>query len=408
MASWSSTSKLLSSPSESIKSEASPLGGSNSSSLPSEYYVPDQASINSHTPEWSSVSGSCSLNDSTAPITIHSPDTEQTCCDYVSFTPRRFLASSKFRKCPHSLRLLLVYYMFLLLGFIERGSFLVLFYSLNSYDKFTPPQVEAVYLVVRGLVTLLYPVVGFISDTYFGQYKVILVCLNIVWIGSAILAAGFTKMDPIFDAVYDNGVWSVGSVVLMAIGYAIMGSGLAGIKVNLIPFGVDQIPDASSGELSSYFHWYYWFLVGGQLLATVTLPYIYVQSFLSYVFLLMNAVVTVFIVILVWSAPKLYIHSKIGNPLQLVASVTRYALTMRKRRPAFTSAFHVGKRLPGMMDKATTEYGGRFSVEQVEDVKTFYRIMFILVSFIGYFAIFSQVSTAVLIKVIDLSNNQPR
>lgn len=382
-------------------SEMSPLTNSNSTSLPSEYYVPSHASINSLSDRGSSSVASSEYEsstvvDSTTLInqSLDTPQKKQTCCDYISFTPKRFKASSKFRKCPRNVPLLLVYFTFCLLGFIEGGSYLVLFYSLNSYNQFTPARMEAIYLGVRCFVHLMYPVAGFISDAYFGQYKVILVSLNIAWIGSAILAAGFTRLDPIFDA---NGTWSGGAMALTSVGFTLMGWGLAGIKVNLIPFGVDQVPDASSGELSSYFHWYYWCLTAGRLVATIALPYIYVESVLSYVFLLMNAVISIFILVLVVNAPKLQLNSKIGNPLLHVVNVTKCALNKRKRRPQFRSAFHVGKLLPSLLDKAMTEYGGSYSVEQVEDVKTFYRILLILVSFIGYFSIYSQVSFAVYI-----------
>ena len=381
------------------KSKRSHLNNSISSSLPSEYYVSAHASLKSFSSgsAWTGTSfADTSQNERSSSSfgstnrSSESQHVEQTCCDYVSFTPRRFRASSKFRKCPHNTPLLLVYFMFGLLGFIERGSFLVLFYSLNSYNQFTPPRIEAVYLGVKGFVHLLYPVAGFLSDTYFGKYKVILVSLNMVWLGSALLAAGFTRMDPIFTAEH---YWSVGCIVLTATGYTVIGLGLVGIRVNLIPFGVDQMQGASSGELSSYFHWYYWWLAIGEALTTVTLPYIYVESFVSYVFLLINIFVSVFIVVLVSAAPKFEIQSNSGNPLRLIANVTRYALSMRKRRPLFQSAFHVGKPQPSLMDKALQEYGGRYTLEQVEDVKTFYRILFILISFIGYFAIFSQVSS---------------
>ena len=375
--------------------QSSTVGDRITISMSSEYDFPSRRiSINSGSSSIeSSTSSSCSMTTLTGslPSRRSAELKEQTCCDYVSFTPRRFKASSKFRKCPREFPLLLVYVMFILLGFVDRGSFLILFYSLNAYNYFTPPQMEAVYLIVRGVVHLMYPLAGFISDAYFGRYKVILASLNVVWVGSATLAAGFAKRDPIFDSNYEDGIWSVGGVTLIAIGYAIMGVGLAGIRVNLIPFGVDQVPEASSGELSSYFHWYYWSLAVGKLLATITLPRLYVYSFLSYVFLVMNGVVSIFILLLVFMSPRLQIQPAIGSPLRLIAGVTKSALSLRKRRPTF-SAFHIGKRQPSFMDKTMMEYGGQYKVEQVEDVKTFYRILFILVSFIGYFAIFSQVN----------------
>lgn len=65
---------------------------------------------------------------------------------------------------------------------------------------------------------------------------------------------------------------------------------------------------------------------------------------------------------------------------------------MKAKRPRFRSAFEVGKPLPSRIDLAMRSNGGRFTIEQVEDVKTFFRILVILLSFFGYFAIFSQVS----------------
>jgi len=85
----------------------------------------------------------------------------------------------------------------------------------------------------------------------------------------------------------------------------------------------------------------------------------------------------------------LQIIPKSGNPLSIVYRVLRFAATAK--RPRYQSAFRIGEPPPSRINLAMRENGGRFSVEQVEDVKTFFRILLVLLSFFGYFAIFSQV-----------------
>ena len=323
---------------------------------------------------------------------------DQGFCDCIKITPKSFVSSSKFRKCPHQLELILVYIMFFFLGITERGAFLVLFFSLYAYERLTPSETVAVYLFINFLIYTAYPVMGYIADMFFGRYKVILVCLHIVWVGSAIVAASFVRLDPFFNIQAADDLsynWPVNRIVVLGVGYAMIGIGFTGIRVNLIPFGVDQLPDASSGELSSYFHWYYWCITAGHLLGSVTLPFLYIYAPLSYVFLTMNTGISICIVIFVLFHHKFQILPKIGNPLRLVYRVLKLALKSTKR-PLPRSAFLVGQPYPSRIDRTMVHNGGKFSVEQVEDVKTFFRILFILINFVGYFAVFSQVSCSTI------------
>ena len=308
------------------------------------------------------------------------------------------VSSYKFRPCPRNKGVWLVYFMFFLHGMAEFSTTLILFFALNAYHKLNPPQTVAVYLAARFLVFTTYPVMGFLADTFFGRYKVLLASLHIAWIGSAILAFSFAFLDPILDpnaaerygysAGFDAS-WPDDRVVTLAICYAIMWIGFTGIRVNLIPFGVDQLPDASAGELSSYFHWYYWWINAGYLVASTTIPFLYKSIPLSYAFLITNFCFSCFIVLLVLCHSQLQIIPKTGNPLSIVYRVLHYAA--KAKRPRYRSAFRIGERPPSRINLAMRENGGKFTVEQVEDVKTFFRILLVLLSFFGYFAIFSQV-----------------
>ncbi len=328
---------------------------------------------------------------------------------FLSFSRPSYLSTYRFRRFPRGTGVWLVFLIFFLYGVAEFSTTLVLFFALNAYHRLNPPQTVAVYLGARFLAFTMYPIMGFLADTFFGRYKVMLVCLHIAWIGSTILCLCFAFIDPYLDkdpskyAYGSDTSWPRSRVATLTLCYGVMWAGFTGVRVNLIPFGVDQLPDASGGELSSYFHWYYWFIKAGYLFSCMAIPGLYKITALSYSFLITNFCFSCMIFLLVVLRFKLNIMPKIGNPFKLVYQVMRFV--MKRKRPRYTSVFQLGQARPSRIDLAMTNHGGQFSVEQVEDVKTFFRILMILISFFGYFTIFSQVSLAstVELSIVDTS-----
>ena len=315
-----------------------------------------------------------------------------------SYNLRRGLRNSlAYRKLPCSKKIWPIYLLFFLYGVAEFSTALLLFFLLLAYNKFNPPQTVAVYLGTRFLVYTAFPVVGFLADTFFGRYKVILASFYMSLFGAVALAIGFsTSLDPELNLHYNHSfisqeTWSTRTVLFLILFLSFIWIGFTGIRVNLISFGVDQLPEASSGELSSYFHWYYWWLYAGYLVASVLLPFIYQNTALGFVFLLLALCFTGSILLLVLWHDDFVIQPHIGNPFKLVYRVTRSAL--KSKRPQFLSAFDIGRSHISRFDLTMDIRGGSFTVEQVEDVKTFYRILKILLSFFGYFAVASQVSS---------------
>lgn len=291
--------------------------------------------------------------------------------------------------------------MFFLQGIGEYSSLIFLFFALDAYPSFNPPHTVAAYLLVRCVTFMAYPVMGFLADTFFGRYQVIKASLYISLLGAMTLAIGFSMayIDPWlqhsevneYERFNFQGHWPNRTVIFLTIVYTVMLIGFTGIQVNLIPFGVDQLDEASSGELSSYFHWYFWWFNAGALVGVAIVPYIYQNYSLGLFFLLLAMCFTGEILIIVlYRDTEFIIQSHIGNPLRLVYQVLKSSF--RAKKPAFKSAFDVGRPPPCRMDLAMNINGGKFTVEQVEDVKTFFRILVILSSLFGYFAVSSQVS----------------
>ena len=79
------------------------------------------------------------------------------------------------------------------------------------------------------------------------------------------------------------------------------------------------------------------------------------------------------------------------NPFKLVYKIVRYAIKNKyaKSRSAFT---YCEDELPSRIDFGKIKYGGPFTTEQVEDLKTFFRLLVIVaittVSFSVIFAIY--------------------
>ena len=51
----------------------------------------------------------------------------------------------------------------------------------------------------------------------------------------------------------------------------------------------------------------------------------------------------------------------------------------------------MGMPKPSRLDRAMIKYGGQHTLEEVEDVKTFFRILMIVMSCVGYYTVYSLV-----------------
>ena len=242
------------------------------------------------------------------------------------------------------------------------------------------------FVSFRSFPLLLCLPMGFIADRYFGRAKVLYYSWVSLFMAHLVIGFYFVIAGII---PYNNTVLVIG-IVLTSIALLINSFSLAGIRVNVIPFGVDQMETASSDQLSSYFHWYYWcrnvgqfftFSVGDSLvLSKHDLTSLLVSSFAAAIGVLIN------IFGYKWFIKK----EKVGNPLLLIYRVLRYAATAK--RPAERSAFSFdGRPVPSRIDLAKETHHGVFRDERVEDVKTFLRILVFLVSLLGFLCVYTIV-----------------
>ena len=153
-----------------------------------------------------------------------------------------------------------------------------------------------------------------------------------------------------------------------------------------LPLGLDQMPDASSSKIASYIAWFVWILFAGGFLARtfdILKKYCIVETMhtnyiLTWDLLLVLCMSIVLATNFVFSPKWLIIEPKSPQSLKTIYQVLRFAA--KHRAPLNRSAFTYWEQdIPSRIDLGKSKYGGPYTTEQVEDVKTVLRLLAISV-----------------------------
>lgn len=261
-------------------------------------------------------------------------------------------------------------------------------------DQITPrDRILIIAIALQGAILLLYPFFGWLADALIKRYYVIGTSLYLILIGM-VLGIGTSATEVFKSGSYNHPLFWVGGGT--AVGIALLGNGL--FQANAIQFGTDQMSEASSWQLSGFIHWYYWSSRLGNILIfysalSIDLNNIKQSSvFDKLAYLTLNVAIAqlVFTIggITVFHAAKrrLNIEPANKNPISTVFKVLKYSV--KHKYPQNRSAFTFWEQdTPSRIDIGKNKYGGPFSTEQVEDTKTFLRILLLLVSLFGLRAV---------------------
>lgn len=234
--------------------------------------------------------------------------------------------------------------------------------SINS--KLNRPKSDE--LIVMGSLLLIG---GWLADAYFGRYRVICWGLWIMWIGA--LLSALSLMISKFNATYEEkDKWvSLFSKLIMGLGFGLFQS-------NIIQFGIDQLSEASSTEITSFITCYIL-----SFFASAVTVYYSSNHYCSkdYAAVLVLAICLSLALCIYFLFNHLLIKEQIvQNPLPLIWNVVLYTVKNNHLRRRF-SHFE-GCSCLSRLDIAKTIYTGPFRSEQVEDVKTFIRVLGVIVS----------------------------
>ena len=226
---------------------------------------------------------------------------------------------------------------------------------------------------------LLFPVVGLAGEVCCKRFKLLL-------LGLVLIAAGAVMYGTIF------GIWqrvrnpndtSYFIILLYAV-FLLVVLGVAIFQANSLQYGVDQLDFPSSAVLSSFVYWYYW--TSYAFIGTLAvISFFGLATFISIVLCVAGVMLTLLLSLTVYFCcrnPQLRTDpGRKPNPLTLIWRVMKFA--RRARAPLFRSAFTYNE-IHSRLDLAKRRYGGPFTTEQVEDIKSFWRILLVLGALIGY------------------------
>ena len=223
-----------------------------------------------------------------------------------------------------------------------------------------------------GVSKLFFPFAGWLADSHFGRYRVIKYSMWLMWLGSLLLV-----INRIVHYLLPNNQFLDAIMILVV--FCINMVSLAGFHANIIPFGVDQLPDASTEQLKAFIRWYYWTRnIGVSILIPFNCVICSITSNVT-IGIIFTVVSSALCLSLALSSDFLLGHRvksqyKKNNPFRLIRQVLFYA--MKHPHPASRSALTYNQSYhPKRIDYSMDIYGGPFSYDEVEKVKTFMNML---------------------------------
>ena len=248
----------------------------------------------------------------------------------------------------------------------------VFWYTVTFYLNVTLDLLIQKLTASAVLCAITLPVAGWLADTCIGRYRAIYYSSLILWAATIIITTN-TVIHALVSS-YDHI-----SPVIVQIAHSAMGIGISGFLSTIIQFGIDQLYDASTNEVSAFIMWYMWTCSCPSIILNLTS---YIQQYSQYFTLvgqlLLCASLSLILVSMFCCSNWLIKEPISQNPFKLIYRVTKYAI--KNKYPQNRSAFtYCEDEVISRIDYGKSKYGGPFTIEQVEDVKMFFKTLPIVV-----------------------------
>ena len=268
-------------------------------------------------------------------------------------------------------------------------SMLFVLVVLCLFDRFPDEKIRSfpflILYCIDALMFTFYPVSGWFADVFFGRFRTLITSL-------CLLLCSFVICLTCFVINFQIGIpYSSTSIALITVGSVFAFTsfiGIAGYRANIIQFGLDQLLDAPSHHQALFVHWAKWCFDFLNTVIVIICCYfstdgfsIKVPNLFSFVSANVFFVVVLFLLLIFGCWKRHWFYSEPGhlNPYKMVVKVLKYA--WKHKHPFQRSAFtYCDDEKPSRLDFAKERFGGPFTTEQVEDVKTFLRILVVLLS----------------------------
>ena len=225
---------------------------------------------------------------------------------------------------------------------------------------------------------ILCPLIGLLSDVYIGRYRAIMIGIILCFISWIIFGISF-----ILNNCYGfmENTWTVPSFLVNSIG-------IISFLANIIQYNIDQLIGASANELSTIIYWNIAAVPTSWIAKNLfDLLDVYTRS-TKFIAMIITSGVALSLILVSHSLfkHKLENISLIKNPIKLIVRVLCYA--RKHKYPENRSALtYWEEEAPSRLDLGKDKYGGPFTEEEVEDVKTFFRMLPLFIAIFGSMSI---------------------
>ena len=220
-------------------------------------------------------------------------------------------------------------------------------------------------------MTLIFPLVSWLSDSYLGKYKAVRYSTWIMWIATiTFITCHLLNEYAIGGHLSDHTNIRIATLIIFC---TILGIGLVGFHSNIVQLGIDQLFDATSIEITSFITSYvFTFFSSGVAFHFINSCHGGIGNLATVLTLLYIAVCLTLAVCLDFVFGSYLVRERIPvttNSATLIVKVLKYVCVNRNR----TSDETVDR-----LDIAKHKFGGPFNNEHVDWVKTFLRMIVVM------------------------------
>ena len=225
---------------------------------------------------------------------------------------------------------------------------------------------QALLIALLICIMFSYPLAGWLGEGHFGRYKVVSISLLVTW--AAVIASGVSVLVDEY-AWNDKTSWI--NYILFSVLYVVMNLGYVWLYTNLLPLGIDQLQGATSEQLRTYTYWYTWTqvtsgFVGGSVVTWLQAPVVVIVSVPAICLTL--AVVMSFLL-----RDSLVKEPPTPHLLKNIYGILKFAIRNQPSRLRSALTYWEDE-IPSRIDRAKIKYGGSYTTEEVENVKSLFRI----------------------------------
>ena len=233
---------------------------------------------------------------------------------------------------------------------------------------------------------ILIPLAGWIGDAKIGRKSAITISLITGWLGTLLLSISSSIQSLLCGGTIIHVMFIIAKYILSTSSLLLLLISVSFCYANIFNFGVSQllVAGASSTKIRAFIHWVIWVIFAS---GNVTFMVTQFQTGNPYAASICVSMVS-FVVFCIslcfhFNCHHLFEEVYIDNCYQLLLGVLKY--TWKHKYPENRSSLTYWQdELPSRIDFAKSKFGGPYSTENVETVKTFFRILVIVLALIPF------------------------